>query len=325
MFTFEDKIRFYERAFGPVNIRKGHEKDISVKCPQCNPTNASKKKLVIRVADDLTHCWVCGFSSKTLLPLLVKYSTRELVSEYKSRFLKYKPSEEDLKEEEEIICLPNDFRLLSLLMDSSDPDIKRCISYLKSRGLTDKEIWRFKIGYSEDSMYKGRVIVPSFDSDGKLNFTVARKISDQQYGVKYINSRAKKTEIIFNELTIDWNKELTIVEGPFDLFKVNENATCLLGSELNENSKLFNKILENQTKILLCLDNDMRLKSLGIAKKLQEYNIEVNIVDMSKHTDPGDLKIDEFEKVKQNTISYTWENYLLEKLSKIGQSGSILR
>ena len=32
----------------------------------------------------------------------------------------------------------------------------------------------------------------------------------------------------------DWKKELTLVEGPFDLFKCDTNATCLLGSHFTE-------------------------------------------------------------------------------------------
>jgi DNA primase len=249
----------------------------------------------------------------------VKYSDRENVEEYKTKFLKYAEKYIEI-EKNEIVKLPQDFKLLSLIKHSSDPDVKKCISYLTNRGITEKEMWRFKLGYSEISEYRGRVIVPSFDNEGKLNYLVARKISDSVFGPKYINPKVKSSEIIFNELTINWKKELTLVEGAFDLIKVNENATCLLGSEVNESGKLFNKILENNTPILLCLDNDMKLKSLDIIKKFESYGIQISAVDLGSYKDPGELPINKFDEIKNNKINSSWENRLFEKINNIKSS-----
>ena len=70
-----------------------------------------------------------------------------------------------------------------------------------------------------------------------------------------------KKQIIFNELNIKWDEELTIVEGPFDLTKSNFNTTCLLGSSLNESYELFKKIVKNKTPVLLGLDPDAMTKN----------------------------------------------------------------
>ena len=59
-----------------------------------------------------------------------------------------------------------------------------------------------------------RVIIPSFDSEGFLNYFTARAIDESTR--KYVNPKVKRTDIIFNELNVDWKKELVIVEGPFD-------------------------------------------------------------------------------------------------------------
>lgn len=320
MFSVEEKIKFIEKALGiSTGFKGGNQKDIAVKCPFCNPLGESKKKLSIRISDDLTHCWVCGFSARSLLPVLIKFSDRETVEEYKTKFLKYNEKYEKI-EIQETLKLPADFKLLALLKDSKDPDIKKTISYLKDRGITEKEMWRFKLGYSEISDYRGRVIIPSFDAEGKLNYLVARKISDSVFGPKYINPKIRSSEIIFNEITINWKKELTLVEGGFDLIKVNENATCLLGSEINESGKLFNKILENNTPILLCLDNDMKLKSLDIVKKLESYGIEISAVDLGSYKDPGELPINKFDEIKKNKLNSSWENRLFEKISNIKSS-----
>lgn len=319
MFSIEEKIKFIEKALGvSTGYRGDNQKDIAVKCPFCNSLG-DKKKLSIRVADDLTHCWVCGFSARSLLPVLIKFSDREIVEEYKTKYLKYNEKYEFI-EKLEPVKLPTDFRLLALLQNSKDPDIKKCFSYLKDRGITEKELWRFKLGYSEISDYRGRIIIPSFDFDGNLNYLVARKISDSIFGPKYINPKVRSSEIIFNEITINWKKELTLVEGAFDLIKVNENATCLLGSEINESGKLFNKILENNTPILLCLDSDMKLKSLDLIKKFESYGIQISGVDLGSYKDPGEMPINKFDEIKLNKINSSWENRLFEKINNIKSS-----
>ena len=42
---------------------------------------------------------------------------------------------------------------------------------------------------------------------GELNYFSARAIDDSRY--KYINSKNKKIDIVFNEINIDWKKELS--------------------------------------------------------------------------------------------------------------------
>ncbi|NIT99670.1 MAG: toprim domain-containing protein, partial [Nitrosopumilaceae archaeon] len=67
----------------------------------------------------------------------------------------------------------------------------------------------------------------------------------------------------------------TIVEGVFDLFKCNDNATTILGSTLDTDYKLFEKIVVYNTPILLAFDNDKtgQRKAMKIAAKLREYDI----------------------------------------------------
>ena len=44
---------------------------------------------------------------------------------------------------------------------------------------------------------------------------------------------------LFNEITLDWKKPITLVEGPVEIFNAGDNSTCILGSSLNENYILF--------------------------------------------------------------------------------------
>ena len=48
------------------------------------------------------------------------------------------------------------------------------MSYLDRRGVTSLEIIKYQIGYCEEGPYKHKVIVPSYDEYGMLNYFVGR-------------------------------------------------------------------------------------------------------------------------------------------------------
>ena len=126
--------------------------------------------------------------------------------------------------------------------------------------------------------------MPSFDSDGVLNYYTARSIDNDGHK-KYINSKVKRKDVIFNELNIRWNEPLTLVEGPFDLVKCNWNATAMLGSYLDESYLLFRTIVQNKTDVILAMDSDARTKFHKIAEKLKSYGINVKYLDLGKFND----------------------------------------
>ena len=132
------------------------------------------------------------------------------------------------REHKTILNLPDEFT--SLCSDKVPATGQYAYNYLRKRGLTDADIVRWKIGYCFSGEYRNRVIIPSFDDDGDVNFFIARSYSGDSY--KYKNPRASKN-IVFNELFIDWNEDLTIVEGVFDAV-VAGNAAPILGSTLQK-------------------------------------------------------------------------------------------
>lgn len=312
-----EKIKFIENVFGPGRL-SANEQNIAVSCPICNNHDRDKKKLSIRLEDDLNHCWVCGWSSYNLLPLLLKIKANSYIEVYKNSFMPKSSRKNKLLEQldEETPTLPLDYKLLHGKYASIDPDIKVIFNYLKLRNVSNRDIAYYCLGTSDDIRYKRRIIMPSFDAEGNINYFVARTIDSNTFP-KYINSKNKKTNIIFNELKLDWKKQLIIVEGPFDLIKCPDNSTCILGSELNENSKLFAKILENNTPVILCLDEDAISKTLRIANKLSSYNIFVKICKLPVGKDPGSIAKDELEKIIDNSVSYSQYDQISSKIKKI--------
>lgn len=313
--SLSDSISFFESIFGKGKI-SANGINFDVRCPICAPSDVSKKKLSIRTDNSANHCWVCGWKSRTIVPLIRKYGTEGQLSTYKHLFGEsgtqgLTTGEEDKKEED--IKLPEDFQLLALA-NVSDPDVKAAWRYILSRGLTEKDVWYYKFGISSEPKWKRRIIMPSFDATGKLNYFVARAI-DKGKKPKYDNPHVDHREVVFNEINIDWSKRLSIVEGPFDMTKCPENSTALLGSDFSEQHELFNKILVNNTPIFLALDGDMwDTKMPKIAKKLQEYDVDVLIVDVRPWGDPGSMSKPEFEIALKDAKIPSWQDNMLNRI-----------
>jgi len=318
--TLTEKIKFYEDVFGPGKLAR-NSANFDVRCTICDPKDHSKKKLAIHVDDDRVHCWVCGYKAHTLAPLIRKRGTREQLNQYRDRFMPETAShrtrciwfnvDEPEVEDAQPQRLPEDFRLLATLT-TRDPDVLAVKNYLASRKVTVDDMWFFKLGYSDVPPFNRRVIMPSFDATGVLNYYSARTV-DKTRRPKYEVPERKRNEIIFNEINIDWTQRLVLCEGIFDLMKCGSNAVPLLGSDINEESALFNSIAVNGTPIALALDADMRYTKVPfVAKKLANYNIDVVIVQVP--TDPGDLSKEAFQEALNVAQQFDWDRMFLDRL-----------
>lgn len=321
MWSDTDKVRFIERLFGSGSIGRDGE-DISVRCPICAPADHKKKKLCIRIKDDLTHCWVCGYSSRTMTPLIRKFFGNELVSEYVRTFNIQSNGTDDTFEEAQKLELPKDFRLIAT-HTPKDLDAITAKAYLRSRGLSDLDLWRFKFGLSNEPTWMGRVIMPSFSAKGELNYYTGRSFGFTK-GPKYENPKANRLEVIFNEININWSEPVVLCEGPFDIPSCGDNATCLLGSELSTSSALFTKIIEAKCKVVLALDSDVRTTKVPkIAKRLTEYDVQVSIVELNGAKDPGDLSREQMKSFINDAKPYDWLSELSGRMSNVANVGKI--
>ena len=107
---------------------------------------------------------------------------------------------------------------------------------------------------------------------------------------------------------------MILAEGVFDAMKC-ENAVPLLGSTLRENSRLFQKICERKPDVYLALDEDVKEKEFGIAKKLKEYGIKVMSIDISGYSDIGEMPSSVVKKRKLEATFLTETDYLKYKLN----------
>lgn len=317
--TFTEKISFVEKNFGKgIVSRSGN--DIAVSCPVCK--DSKKKKLSISLTTWSFHCWVCGEKGKTLLPVLRKCYSREVVAQYRKDFLGQKfDLEIENSEEAKTFEYPSGFKPLVSLLSSKNPNVKSVISYLYSRGLTESDFFKYRVGVTPDGKDPRRVFFVSLDQFGEENYFVSRSIDDKAR-IRYVNSPIDKTKIIFNECEIDWDSPVYLVEGVFDMINLRKNAACLLGSTLPESSALFRRLVANECEVVLALDSDATHKSNKIADSLMSYGCNVKIFPLGSEKDVGSMTRDQIETCDKNLRQWSERSSLLSKINLI-RSGSV--
>ena len=202
--------------------------------------------------------------------------------------------------------LPREFK--SLVNASNCYDTKRVKRYLKSRDVSEEDIINWKMGYCSEGEYAGRVMIPSIDDKGYLNYFVGRAYGDAF--PKYKNPPVSKN-IVFNQLMIDWTKDITLVEGVFDAVVAGDNAIPILGSYIKEDGKLFQEIVNHGSDVYLALDPDAEKKTRRIIQKLLSYDVKVYKIDILPYTDVGEMSKEEFLQRKSKASFLNDENYLL--------------
>jgi len=305
----QEAKKILHEAFGNY---KNAGPELLFKCPECNH---HKYKLSINLGKSAFKCWVCDYRGRNIRRLVRKHGTysqlqkwdqisdRPDIERFADLFMERLPREDKTKVE-----IPPEF--LSLTSKNIPATGRQAYNYLRSRGVTDADMVRWKMGYCFSGEYRNRVIVPSFDDDGDASYFIARSYNGDSY--KYKNPRASKN-IVFNELFIDWNEDLTIVEGIFDAV-IAGNATPIMGSTLHSNSRLIQKIVYNDTPVYIALDPDAAAKERKIIKTLLKYDIELHKIDVSGYEDVGSMSKEIFRERKQKATFIDRDNYLLLNL-----------
>ena len=317
--TFTEKIQFVEKTFGKGVLSRSGD-DIAVACPVCK--DSKKKKLSISLTNWSFHCWVCGEKGKTLIPILRKTKSKETTDYYRSNFLNQAIVSTSDEPQEKKFEYPEGFVPLVSLLDSSSPNTRSVLKYLSSRGITNGDMYRYRIGVSPIGRDPRRIFFISLDSEGEENYFVSRAIDDKSR-IRYVNSEVDKSTIIFNECDINWDEPIFLVEGVFDQIRLNQNSAVLLGSTLAESSLLFRKLVLNESHVILALDADAQQKSVKIANSLAAYGCKVQIMPLLGCKDLGSMTQQEIQESMSQIYDWSQRESLLSKISLI-RSGSML-
>ena len=302
-------INILDTALGVGSSLKGNEQ--AHHCPFCNH---HKKKLQVNLDTQRWHCWVCDSKGRSIQSLLRKLNVdiRDL------NRLKDIYGEDDytLVEKDEYVAklqLPSEFKQLHFKPKGFQPEYNQALNYLKERGITQADIVKYNIGYCSEGLYFGRIIVPSYDENGDLNYFIARSYYKEER-MKYKNPPVNRDVIVF-ENQINWNEPITLVEGVFDSFSVKRNCIPLLGKFLL--SKLKNKIIEKGVKeVTILLDSDAIADSTKHTDYFIKNGINVkNIIPTGK--DAGDMGFKAVRELLKGATQTGWDDLVLSKLNNI--------
>jgi DNA primase len=303
----EEKLRIAHQILG--SSRKSRDEYL-FHCPYCQH---HKKKLSINFGKGYWKCWVCDTRGKNIYRIVRKFGTYQQrqkwldldgrldLNEFEGIF-----AEMNNVREEQVFDLPEDF--VSLCNKHLPRTAKMPLRYLFERGLTRQDILKWKIGYCGSGKYNGRIIVPSFNNDGNINYFVARSYDGNRR--KYLNPTAEK-DIIFNELSVDWDSPVILVEGVFDAIVAGENAIPILGSTIRETTKLFQAIAINDTPVYLALDADAIKKTGQIIKNMLKYDIELYQINTHGCEDVGSMSRDDFIERMSSASTVDYDEYFL--------------
>lgn len=287
-------------------------------CPKCEHY---KKKLSVNIEKNVFKCWVCDWSGGNIYRLIRRYGSFEDREEWKKHtdqieienFAVKLFGTDRIEKKEVEVFLPKEF--ISLANKDLPSTALYALNYLQSRGLTKADIIKWKIGYCFDGRYEGRIIVPSFDLNGNINYFIARSYRPNNWR-KYINPKASRN-MIFNHLYVDFDEDIVLVEGVFDSFVAGYNSVPLLGSTLRENHTLFKEIVKNDSPVYIALDPDASKKELLIISLLLKYDIEVYKIDVAPYGDVGEMSKAVFKERKREATFINPADYMFRAIAGI--------
>jgi len=279
--------------------------------PMCRGDN--KYNLAFNSNENIFKCWKCK-ESGVVHKLVHNYGTKEDYKKLKLILPTYSSNYANVFRKKTIslnfvTCpLPIGFTPLNKTINSKMYSLAHQYA-TKDRSLSLKDIDKFNIGYTEIGPYRNRLIIPSFNRNGSVNYFEARsflkgnKLSYYKPDKKAFPKQnvPEKYDIIFNENNINWDLPVYLVEGVFDMFRI-PNSIPMIGK--TPSWLLFSQLIEHNARVVICLDEDAIKDGIEIYEKLNSLGLDVYFVDLSNKGD----------------ISYVYENEGQEAVTKLLQS-----
>lgn len=303
LFTLLDKV-LNQTSY----IRKGEEAVYF--CPFCTH---HKKKLEVNVRTQEWHCWICNSSGKSIRSLFYKLKAKDRYFDelYKIVGQHWKrPEREENKHLQ--LSLPDEFIPLSK-SSNNITDYGIAMQYLNKRNVSMDDIIRYNVGFCDSGTYEKRVVVPSYDKDGNVNFFAARSYNDSYY--KYMLPPWPK-DIIGFELFVNWDEPITLVEGTFDAMAVKNNVIPLFGTTITFALKL--AIVVNQVRrVNIVLDNDALKQAVDIFDRIEDLQvnkIDIHLVELGDK-DPSVMGFEAVNELINKSRAFDFSDIIRAKLN----------
>jgi hypothetical protein len=259
------------------------------------------------------HCWISDKKGRSIATLFKQLNLPKEKFEQLNRIIESSRYRVNVTvvEKQIVLQLPEQYR--PLWIEKKTPDYRNAIHYLKQRGVTIFDILKYRIGYCESGEYTGKIIIPSYDANGQLNYFVSRAFykSDTQ---RHKNPKVSK-DIIGFELFINWAEPIILCEGSFDAIAVKRNAIPLFGKIIQP--ALQKKIIEERVRnIYLCLDPDALKNAIQIAERFMAEGLNVYFVEL-QNSDASELGFEQITDILANTDVLTFERLMQLKMGML--------
>jgi DNA primase len=273
-------------------------------------TQHHKPKLQVNIQTGKWHCWVSNQGGHNLYQLFKKagagYNDFKELNKLLGDVSFYKKDNDTTTDD---VRLPQEYKSLSDPFDTSLIK-EHAIRFLRKRGITKEDITRYNLGYCQSGKYNNRIIIPSYDSKGQLNYFVGRDFYNSNF--KYMNPPNVAKDVIGFDLYINWSLPIILVEGVFDAMSVKSNSIPLFGKTILP--KLYKKIVEKKVKdIFIILDSDAFNDAIRMTEKFVNEGINVNFVKLDGK-DPNDLGYKQMITQIDNSLPMDFKQIMEMKL-----------
>jgi len=176
-------------------------------------------------------------------------------------------------------------------------------AYLQERGFSTKVLNKYRMrwcGRKRTTLKRlnNHVLLPDYDlGTGDLRYWTSRYAGLNPTGQKTYNPQGPRKHILYGHFAVPTSEKcVVIVEGPLDAVALNGRGVALLGKALS--AEQCDQIVSSFTSAIVCLDNDAKLATLAVAKKLREYGLGSVYVSHTgeDYGDPAEVLEDEGHK-----------------------------
>ncbi len=301
---------------------------LQVNCPRCQERDGlshpdGKFNLEINTAKRMFRCWKCDepkFSGSLgrLVRTFGTYADYEMYKAYAGIFHDY-----DYKEDEKEyapVKLPEEM-IPFTQMQSGNLEHFEAYGYLVTeRKISRDIILKYRLGFCTTGKYAKRIIIPSYDINGEINYFVGRSYDPAEKKKKYLNPYADKDKIIFNEGLVNWDSTVYLVEGAFEMLTFPVNCIPMLGKTLSPT--LFVKLKELKPEVVVLLDPDAYKNAIQLYYMLYTIYVgceeKVKIVKLPTEEDLDELRrnqgIDDVIDSLYGARGLNTEDYFIQKL-----------
>jgi hypothetical protein len=290
-------IDILEDILGEPKLHNDYKGQISFDCPVCSydikelDHGDGKGNLEINYKESVFKCWSCSETHGThgtLYKLIKQHGNPKQLKKY----IILRPDEdgEAPKRVYKQVKLPKEFILFK---DASrglrlTSQFKQAWAYIKKRNITDGMLERYNIGFCYEGDFANRIIIPSYNGEGYLNYFIARSYLSYSK-LKYKNPEVQKEIIIFNEKLVKWNEKIYIVEGAFDSIFI-PNSIPMLGKFMSDH--LFYKLYDDaKGELTIVLDPDAWNDAERLYHRINCGKLmgRVNVIKLEGDKDIADL------------------------------------